>query len=170
MAMTQNGLVRQSPVVKKNRQLALQCEHADPVTASVVAPPLHLVCAVSKPQPLRRYRIDARDDTLLANLDDPPPLVVKVDAPTIQAAREEVRRIFGATDDIWIDDLGPVDREPPEPMLLSRGDIAARCGVSESTVDRWVKAEGLPHIREGRRVLFRPEAVDRWLAAREESV
>ena len=46
--------------------------------------------------------------------------------------------------------------------------LAEEFGVSERTVDRWCNEPGgLPHIKLGRRTLFKIESVKAWLARRE---
>jgi excisionase family DNA binding protein len=44
-------------------------------------------------------------------------------------------------------------------------EAAAYLGVSESTVRRWMKSEGLPGLKLqlGGRLLFKRELIDRWL-------
>lgn len=61
---------------------------------------------------------------------------------------------------------------PPGPKraLLRVAEVAARCGVSCRTVNRWLATEGLPHVRKAaagtRPILFvRPEDLEEWIAA-----
>lgn len=49
--------------------------------------------------------------------------------------------------------------------LLTADDVAGRLGVPKSWVYAQVRAGGVPHVRLGRYVRFRPEAIDEWLAA-----
>lgn len=49
------------------------------------------------------------------------------------------------------------------PALLSRAEIARRCGVSLVTIDRAVRS-GCPHVKVGRRTLLDLAAVRGWLA------
>ena len=62
-----------------------------------------------------------------------------------------------------------IDSTPSlRPMGLIYPEIAELLRVSERTVRTWVQAEGLPCVRVGRAVRFRPEAVSAWLAERED--
>lgn len=61
------------------------------------------------------------------------------------------------------------ERKQDQPILLSRSDMAARLGLSTATLDELRRAEGLPHVVVGRRIMFRRESVDAWLRAREVS-
>ncbi|TXR56466.1 helix-turn-helix domain-containing protein [Quadrisphaera setariae] len=50
--------------------------------------------------------------------------------------------------------------------LLTVDEVAALVRTSPSTVRYWrYRGEGLESFRVGRRVLFRREAVERWMAA-----
>ena len=59
-------------------------------------------------------------------------------------------------------DLGRPDR------LLSLGDAASHLRVSERTIRREVSAKRLHCVRIGRRLLFDPADVSRFVAARKE--
>lgn len=50
-----------------------------------------------------------------------------------------------------------------EKLLLNVKEIAAALGVSTATVNKWKKAEGLPHIKVGKSVRFRESDVRAWL-------
>jgi predicted DNA-binding transcriptional regulator AlpA len=51
--------------------------------------------------------------------------------------------------------------------LLSPKDLEARIGVPVSTIERWrATGEGPPFIRLVRRIAYREEDVERWLASR----
>ena len=52
-----------------------------------------------------------------------------------------------------------------QPGWIRRHEITDHCGVSESTVDRWLRA-GLPHKKPSRRmVLVKREDLDKWIAS-----
>ena len=52
--------------------------------------------------------------------------------------------------------------------LLTRRDLSATLGVSERTLDRWHALRvGPPRIKMGQRVLYRREALEKWLLAHE---
>jgi len=58
-------------------------------------------------------------------------------------------------------------QQPPViPSLLSARDLAARLKLSTVTIYNWTARARLPYLKIGRRVLFDPEAVNEWLAAR----
>jgi excisionase family DNA binding protein len=63
----------------------------------------------------------------------------------------------------------PTTEVEPEALLLSRKEAAKRLRVSLDQLDVWRRAEGLPHIKAGRRILFRPDDLDAWAAGRAES-
>jgi excisionase family DNA binding protein len=54
-------------------------------------------------------------------------------------------------------------------LALSLTEASAALRMSESWLRRECKAGRFPHVRCGRRLLFRPAAVDAWLQARERS-
>jgi PTS system nitrogen regulatory IIA component len=51
-------------------------------------------------------------------------------------------------------------------MYLNLVQLAESFGVSEKVVEDWIRAEGLPHIRESSRLLFDRAQVANWAAAR----
>ena len=51
----------------------------------------------------------------------------------------------------------------PEPLLMDAPSAARLIGLSERTMWRLVKAQTVPHIRIGRRVLFMREWLVNWL-------
>ncbi|MBI5770242.1 MAG: helix-turn-helix domain-containing protein [Verrucomicrobia bacterium] len=51
-------------------------------------------------------------------------------------------------------------------MYLNLVQIAESFGVSEATIEGWIRAEGLPHIAERGRLLFDRAQVANWAAAR----
>ncbi len=51
-------------------------------------------------------------------------------------------------------------------MNIGIGEAARRLGVSAHTLRTWVRDQRVPHIRLGRRVLFDPAALDRFVAKR----
>jgi excisionase family DNA binding protein len=54
------------------------------------------------------------------------------------------------------------------PLLLSARETARALSVSERTLFTLTKERGLPCVRIGSRVMYRPEAVNAWLAEREQ--
>ncbi len=54
--------------------------------------------------------------------------------------------------------------------LLTVEDLAARFQVRKRRIYDLVRDGGLPHLRVGRTLRFRPREVDRWLAARTQAV
>jgi excisionase family DNA binding protein len=48
----------------------------------------------------------------------------------------------------------------PEKEVMSRAEAAAYIGIGKSTLDRL----NIPKIQIRRRVLFKKEAIDKWLA------
>lgn len=56
----------------------------------------------------------------------------------------------------------------PHPALgMTTAEVAEACRVSQRTVRDWARLHGLPAVRVGRTVRFRPEAVAAWLRSRE---
>jgi len=53
-------------------------------------------------------------------------------------------------------------------LALNLTEAAVAIRMSESWLRREAAAGRFPHIRLGRRLLFRPAAVDAWLRAREQ--
>ena len=51
-------------------------------------------------------------------------------------------------------------------MYLNLVQIAESFGVSENTIEDWIRAEGLPHIPERGRLLFDRAQVANWAAGR----
>jgi len=43
-------------------------------------------------------------------------------------------------------------------------ECAKQVGISRRTLSRYVKEGKIPHIHVGKRILFRPEAIEQWLA------
>ena len=60
-----------------------------------------------------------------------------------------------------------VSPETVAPTLLTPVDAAKSLGVSRRTLDRLNK-RGLPCVRVGSRVMYRPEALAEWAARHEE--
>lgn len=60
---------------------------------------------------------------------------------------------------------------PAAPLLLLLPELARTLGLrTTSAARRFVLREGVPHVRLGRkRIAVRAEALDAWLAAREEA-
>jgi len=52
-------------------------------------------------------------------------------------------------------------------MLLDVLAATRELGVGQSTLRRWIREGRLPTVRLGRRVLLRPEAVERFVRAAE---
>lgn len=50
--------------------------------------------------------------------------------------------------------------------LLTEKDLVLRLNVSYWTIRRWRLSCGLPYIKEGR-ILYRPEAVQKWIEEKE---
>ena len=59
------------------------------------------------------------------------------------------------------------DTTLPEPVLMDAPSAARFIGLSERTMWRLVKSQAVPHIRIGRRVLFRREALAVWAVSQE---
>ena len=57
--------------------------------------------------------------------------------------------------------------EPGRLYLAAEARQRLRMSVSVSTVDRWRKEAGLPCVKIDGAVLFSPEALREWAAARE---
>lgn len=55
------------------------------------------------------------------------------------------------------------DRPPVQRRTLRMSEVSEQLGVAVSTVQRWVAADLLPHVRVGRVVLIEPEALDAFL-------
>jgi excisionase family DNA binding protein len=54
------------------------------------------------------------------------------------------------------------------PQFLTVGDVARLLCLHEKTVYLWVSRGSIPHVRLGRRVVFSPADIGRWLGARRE--
>ncbi len=52
------------------------------------------------------------------------------------------------------------------PRLLTKQDLSALFGVSHKTIERWMKNEGLPHLKMKRLVRFEKEKVTKWMKVR----
>ena len=51
--------------------------------------------------------------------------------------------------------------------LLSQREAAVLLGLSPRTLERWrVSGGGVPFVKAGRRVLYRPSDLDTWIASR----
>jgi excisionase family DNA binding protein len=53
------------------------------------------------------------------------------------------------------------------PIAVNGHQLAKQMGVCQRTISRWRASEGLPFTKIGQVILFRPAAVEKWLAARE---
>lgn len=56
---------------------------------------------------------------------------------------------------------------PRMPPLLTADDVAQMLRVKRSWVYAAARQDQIPHVRLGRYIRFREEAVERWLAGRE---
>lgn len=54
-----------------------------------------------------------------------------------------------------------------DPLLMPMADAVRFLGVGERTMWRLVKLREVPHVRIGRRVLFRREALAAWAKSQE---
>ena len=54
-----------------------------------------------------------------------------------------------------------------QPAALSRREASGFLGISERTLWTLTKAQSVPHLRIGSRVLYRRAALEAWLASRE---
>lgn len=52
---------------------------------------------------------------------------------------------------------------------LTVREAAERLGVHEDTIYNMVKSKQIPHIRARRRILFRAETLDQWMAQQEQA-
>ncbi|MCE9554553.1 MAG: helix-turn-helix domain-containing protein [Planctomycetes bacterium] len=55
-----------------------------------------------------------------------------------------------------------------EPVLINLYDAAKVLAVCTRTVQTLVAKQGLPHVRIGKRLLFRPESLDQWVSQKEQ--
>jgi len=55
------------------------------------------------------------------------------------------------------------DPQSVPPILLSLKDAARALAVSDRSLWEWTKAGKVPHIRLGRRVLYSPDDLRRWV-------
>jgi excisionase family DNA binding protein len=53
-----------------------------------------------------------------------------------------------------------------EREVLTRAQVMDYLQISHGTLHKLIKAEGLPHARIGKKVLFRKADVDRWLESK----
>jgi excisionase family DNA binding protein len=49
------------------------------------------------------------------------------------------------------------------PQLLNVKELAARLGLAEYTVYEWVSEKRIPYTKVGRRTMFDPAEIARWL-------
>lgn len=56
--------------------------------------------------------------------------------------------------------------ERVEPLLIGYEDAAQSLGVAKITIAKMVMAKAIPHVRIGRRTLFRPADLKAWVAER----
>jgi len=50
-----------------------------------------------------------------------------------------------------------------EPILLSQRNAARALAISERSLYEWTHAGRVPYVRLGRRVLYQPDALRRWV-------
>jgi excisionase family DNA binding protein len=66
---------------------------------------------------------------------------------------------------------GASEAQEKQPLLgawMTRVELAAELGVSIGTVSRWhTEGTGPPFVKVGKKILYRREAVQHWLVARE---
>ena len=55
------------------------------------------------------------------------------------------------------------DTQRVSPILLSLKDAARALAVSDRSLWEWTKAGRVPHVRLGRRVLYSPDDLRRWV-------
>ena len=63
-------------------------------------------------------------------------------------------------------EVGPRRGSSPQsvqPILLSLKDAARALAVSDRSLWEWTKAGKVPHVRLGRRVLYSPDDLRRWV-------
>ena len=53
-----------------------------------------------------------------------------------------------------------------QPRLLNVGEVADILGVSVQTIYSWASMGRLPVVKVGRRTLFHPGEIERWIALR----
>jgi excisionase family DNA binding protein len=63
---------------------------------------------------------------------------------------------------------GTDDRGHALPQLLTLTEVATLLKLNERTIRRMISTRRLPCVRIGRQLRFDPEALSRWLQAREE--
>ena len=52
------------------------------------------------------------------------------------------------------------------PIVLNAGQVAERLGLSSSTLAKMrLSGDGPPYAKLGRRVVYRPEDIDAWIAS-----
>jgi excisionase family DNA binding protein len=52
------------------------------------------------------------------------------------------------------------------PLALDRAGVAEATTLSEREIARLVRSGEIPHVRQGRRVLFPTKEIERWLSSR----
>ena len=55
-----------------------------------------------------------------------------------------------------------IDKNPQSPFM-DRQTIMKTLGISKSTLQRWMKDEGLKHYKVNRRIFFRTNDFNEWL-------
>jgi len=51
------------------------------------------------------------------------------------------------------------------PSLMSVKDLAITLGIAEDTIRHWVSERRIPFVKVGRRTLFDPREIGRWIEA-----
>jgi len=62
---------------------------------------------------------------------------------------------------------GAMNKPSTDPLLMPMAEAVKFLGIGERTMWRLVKSQAVPHIRIGRRVLFRREALAVWAESQE---
>jgi excisionase family DNA binding protein len=52
----------------------------------------------------------------------------------------------------------------PEPVMLTIHELCARYSLRPWTVRQYCSQRRIPHVKVGRKVLFKVEEIERWLA------
>ena len=63
--------------------------------------------------------------------------------------------------------MNELENTEVERATYSEIECAHRIGVATVTLFRWRQAGMIPYVKVGRRILYRREAIDAWLAKRE---